>query len=252
MNNLYIGNFNLYQLIWYFFIYAFLGWISEVVFAALKTGKFVNRGFLNGPVCPIYGFGIIIILLALDKVKDNLFVLFFASFLLTSVLEFLTGFILEKFFHKKWWDYSKEILNIKGYVCVRFSLIWAIACIFVINLVQPLIFNLVEILPEILGAIILTVFIVVFVLDFSFTVYQILQFSKNSKTLEKLERQLKKSSNKLGESVAAITLKAQEKWEKLNKKIKSSRLIKAFPSLHKKSDKSAFDNTIDDNEDNKN
>ena len=80
----------IYNLMWYFFIYAFLGWCTEVSFFAIKTGKFVNRGFLNGPVCPVYGFGLVIIIMALTPLKENLLLLFVGSVIITSSLEFLT------------------------------------------------------------------------------------------------------------------------------------------------------------------
>ena len=88
----------MYYLLWFFFIYAFLGWCTEVCFVALKTGTFVNRGFLNGPVCPIYGFGALVVLTALEPLRDHLLLLFLGSMALTSLLEYLTGLLLEKLF----------------------------------------------------------------------------------------------------------------------------------------------------------
>ena len=85
----------LYHILWIFFIYAFLGWCTEVSYAATKTGRFVNRGFLNGPWCPIYGLGVVIVLAFLDPLKNNLLLLFLGSVVLTSALEWLTGFLLE-------------------------------------------------------------------------------------------------------------------------------------------------------------
>lgn len=90
---------NFYELVWIFIIYAFIGWCTEVSYAALDQGIFVNRGFLNGPYCPIYGCGVVIVVAALTPLKDNLLILFAGSFLLTSILEYITGFILEKVFH---------------------------------------------------------------------------------------------------------------------------------------------------------
>ena len=78
----------IYNIMWYFFIYAFLGWCTEVSFFAVKTGKFVNRGFLNGPVCPVYGFGLVIIIVALTPLKENLLLLFLGSVVITSSLVF--------------------------------------------------------------------------------------------------------------------------------------------------------------------
>ena len=102
----------LYQIVWIFFIYAFLGWCTEVSYAALVTGRFVNRGFLNGPVCPIYGFGVVVVLACLTPLADFLPVLFVGSVLLTSLLEWLTGFVLEKLFHHRCWVFFYETLHL--------------------------------------------------------------------------------------------------------------------------------------------
>ena len=117
-----------FQILWYFYIYGFLGWCSEVAFAAVAHGKFVNRGFVNGPICSIYGFGVMSVLLVLGPLKSSLWLLFGGSVLFTSAIEYLTGWVLEKVFHDKWWDYSKRPLNIKGYVCLEFSVLWGLAC----------------------------------------------------------------------------------------------------------------------------
>ena len=90
-------NERVYQTAWVIFIYSFLGWCAEVVFAACRRGIFVNRGFLNGPVCPIYGFGVALVLWLLEPVKDSFLLLFLGSMVLTSALEFIIGFIMESF-----------------------------------------------------------------------------------------------------------------------------------------------------------
>ena len=102
----------LYFITLYFFVYGFLGWCTEVAFAAWKEHRFVNRGFLNGPICPIYGFGVTMVVRFLSPYKANLVLLYITSVILVTALEWLTGFILEKLFHNKWWDYSKMPLNI--------------------------------------------------------------------------------------------------------------------------------------------
>ena len=94
-----VCGFSLYQVFAYFLIYSCLGWCLEVIYAAVTTGKLINRGFLNGPVCPIYGFGVVTVILLLTPLQDHLAVLFFGSMLLTTVLEFLTGWVLERVFH---------------------------------------------------------------------------------------------------------------------------------------------------------
>ena len=89
------------NLLWYFIFYAFLGWCTEVVYAAVNTGHFTNRGFLNGPYCPIYGFGVLFVISLLYPVKDNLLYMFVGSVLITSTIEFTAGYVLEKIFHQK-------------------------------------------------------------------------------------------------------------------------------------------------------
>ena len=143
---------NFYELVWIFIIYAFIGWCTEVSYAALDRGIFVNRGFLNGPYCPIYGCGVVIVVAALTPLKDNLLILFAGSFLLTSILEYITGFILEKVFHNKWWDYSNKPFNLHGYVCLKFSIYWGLACTFIMDVIHPIIYKGITMIPHILGA----------------------------------------------------------------------------------------------------
>lgn len=148
----------MYLLLWIFFVYAFLGWCTEVSFAALTSGRFVNRGFLNGPVCPIYGVGVVIVLFFLDPLRGNTFLLFLGSVLLTSLLEWVTGFVLEKIFHQRWWDYSNEPFNLGGYICLRFSIAWGLACLFVVEIIHPSILWLIHLIPHTLGLVLLALF----------------------------------------------------------------------------------------------
>ena len=192
---------NFYELVWIFIIYAFLGWCTEVAYAAVDTGKFVNRGFLNGPYCPIYGCGIVIVVSILTPIKDNLFVLFFGSLLLTTVLEFLTGFLLEKIFHNKWWDYSDYPFNIKGYVCLKFSLYWGLACTFVMDIIHPMIYKLISILPFVAGVIILLVIMVIFTTDIVISVLTILKLNQRLKSMDDIAKRIHNISDEIGEKV---------------------------------------------------
>lgn len=230
----------------YFFIYAFLGWCTEVSFATLKTGKFVNRGFLNGPVCSIYGFGMIFVLLLLTPIKNNLLLLFIGSLLVATTLEFVTGFVLEKFFHRKWWDYSKEPFNIKGYICLRFSILWGLCCLFVIAVIHPLIEKLVGIIPDVGKIIILILCGIYYLIDNIVTVLQIIKYNKIvqkltllTKTIktEEVAKVLRISSDKIGENISDATIFVNKEINLLVNKIKNLRLVKAFPKLEFKVEK---------------
>ena len=192
---------NFYELLWIFIIYAFIGWCTEVGYAALNTGKFVNRGFLNGPYCPIYGCGVVIVVAVLTPLKENLIILFIGSFLLTSVLEFITGFLLEKVFHNKWWDYSNLPFNIKGYVCLKFSIYWGLACTFIMDIMHPIIYKFITIIPRILGIVLISVFMGVFVVDVIITVATILKFNQRLKAMDDIAKRIHNISDEIGERV---------------------------------------------------
>ena len=192
---------NFYELLWIFIIYAFIGWCAEVGYAALNTGKFVNRGFLNGPYCPIYGCGVVIVVAALTPLKKNLIILFIGSFFLTSILEFITGFLLEKVFHNKWWDYSNLPFNIKGYVCLKFSIYWGLACTFIMDIVHPIIYKFITIIPHILGIILISIFMGLFVVDVIITVATILKFNQRLKAMDEIAKRIHNISDEIGEKV---------------------------------------------------
>lgn len=192
---------NFYEFVWIFIIYAFVGWCVEVAYAALDTGKFVNRGFLNGPYCPIYGFGVVIVVGLLTPLKDNRLILFAGSFVLTTVLEFITGYILEKVFHNKWWDYSDIPFNIKGYICLKFSILWGLGCTFIMDAFHPMIYRIITWIPFVPGVIILCIIASVFAVDCCITVSTILKFNKRLKLMDDMAASIHKLSDEIGENI---------------------------------------------------
>ena len=111
-----------------FFVYGFLGWCTEVAYAAVKQGKFVNRGFLNGPICPVYGIGVGVVVQFLTPVENNIVLLYISSTILVTVIEGITGFLLEKIFHNKWWDYSDQPFQLFGQICLPFTILFSGLC----------------------------------------------------------------------------------------------------------------------------
>ncbi len=224
----------------YFVIYSVLGWCCEVAFAAMVDGKFVNRGFLNGPYCPIYGFGVCFVLLCLNPIKHNFLMLFIGSVVLTSVLEYITGFVLEKLFHERWWDYSAEKFNLRGYVCLKFSIMWGLACLIVVDIVHPAFEKLVSFVPFKLGAVILIVIIAVYIADFISTVIGVNRMGKYLTLLRDTSERLSKISVSMGENISGSTLSIKKNADNLirdigeikkNKPRTAHRLRKAFPDL---------------------
>ena len=213
---------NFYEILWIFIIYAFIGWCTEVGYAAVNTGKFVNRGFLNGPYCPIYGCGVVIVVAVLTPLKENLIILFIGSFLLTSTLEFITGFLLENVFHNKWWDYSNLPFNIKGYVCLKFSIYWGLACTFVMDVIHPIIYKFITIIPHILGIVLISLFMGVFTVDVVITVSTILKFNKRLKSMDEIAKRIHSISDEIGEKVYENVTTVDEKYKEHQLELKEN------------------------------
>ena len=184
-------------------------------FAAAKSGKFVNRGFLNGPLCPIYGFGVVLVVGLLTPVKGHVLLLFLCSVLLTTALEWITGFILEKIFHQKWWDYSRMPFNLNGYVCLLFSLMWGLACLLIMDVIHPMVSGFVAAIPHTLGVVLLAVFTVLALADLAATVAAVVGLNKRLGQLEELAAKIHEVSDSLGERLADTTLAVSEKGEAL-------------------------------------
>lgn len=125
------------KIILYFFLYSFLGWCLETIYAFMVFGHFVKRGFLFGPICPIYGFGAILLIMNLEKIKKNNWLKFLIAMILFSAFEFIASWILEILFHQRWWDYSTAFLNIQGRICLTFSLLWGAIGVLFSNLIHP-------------------------------------------------------------------------------------------------------------------
>ena len=191
----------IYRTASFFVIYAFFGWCLEVVYQAVEHGKFINRGFLNGPYCPIYGFGVIIVYTALEPIKDNILVLYFGAVILTTSLELVTGFLLEKIFAQKWWDYTNEHFNLKGYICLKFSLLWGVACLVTVRLIHPLVNSFVEKIPKFVAVPFLVLFFIGFLSDMTITVLAIIHIRNRVVILENISAEMRKISDKTGEKL---------------------------------------------------
>lgn len=165
--------------IFYFFFYSALGWFIESCYCSVKPRKWVNRGFLTGPLCPIYGTGALTFLVLVSPVKNipmsaeifgrnvNLtpVVVFFVSLVLADVVEFTVSVIMEKLFHARWWDYSDRFLNIQGRICLRHSVYWGTAGVLFLYFVHPFIDRYIGRIPMNIIYVLLAVIFVIFLID---------------------------------------------------------------------------------------
>lgn len=202
-----------------FYIYAFLGWCVEVAFVAVTSGKVVNRGFLNGPVCPIYGVGMIGILLALTPLKDNALVLFVGGAVICSALELFTGWILDKIFHMRWWDYSDQPFNVGGYICLGFSIMWGIGSMIMVAMIHPIILSAVKKVPMLAIYIVLVIVTIAFIVDLIVTVKNIIGIKKSFGQLDKIATGLNEIGNQIKDVVGNSAITVSEKTEQGKEKI---------------------------------
>lgn len=211
--------FTFYQITAFFFIYAFFGWCVEVAYQGVTKGILVNRGFLNGPVCPIYGVGMVGVLLILTPLADNLFLLFVGGIIITTTIELFGGWLLDKMFHMRWWDYSDKPFNLEGYICLEFCLIWGICVMSVVRLIHPMIEGFVNKVPHTLGVILLIIFVVVMIVDLIVTYKTVIGITRSLGEIEKIAETLHEISESLTKTVGSTAIVATEKVEASKEKM---------------------------------
>ncbi len=165
-NVVFLGE-DFYHIINWFFIYSFLGWVWETVYISIRQGQFVNRGFINGPLCTIYGFGAVAVYLILRPLEANTFALYGGGLVVATVLEYFTALLMESIFHTTWWDYSKDKFNFQGRICLRASLGWGGFTVLLFRVLHPMVEELVELYPRVVGQWSVCVFGIVYIFDFS-------------------------------------------------------------------------------------
>ena len=210
---------SLYFMLLYFFVYGFLGWCTEVGYAAFKTHHFVNRGFLNGPICPIYGVGVTAVIMVLTPYKSDIIVLYILSVVLVTVLEGLTGWAMDKIFHNKWWDYSDMPLNIGGYVCLLFSIVWGFACLLIIYFIQPLIHHVLALIPTVVGIVLIVILGVILIADLYVTASTIFKFNRRLASMEKIAAEMHEISDQIGQEIFETTIRAMDMQEASKEKL---------------------------------
>ena len=167
-----------YQWLTFFFIYCFFGWIFESTYVSAKTGHFVNRGFLRLPLLPLYGTGAVMMLWVSLPVKDNLFLVYLAGVIAATILEYVTGWGMEKLFKMKYWDYSNQRFNVKGYICLSSSIAWGFLTIFLTEVVHRPIEHYVLGLPVMVNIIFVLITSLLFAADTAESVKTALDLAK--------------------------------------------------------------------------
>lgn len=187
--------------LFYFFAYGLLGWCVEVAFAAVNSRQLVNRGFLNGPVCPIYGVGMVCLLAVLGPRQGSVPAAFVASAVLATLVELAAGWALYRLFHTRWWDYSKFRGNLGGFICPRFSLLWGLGGVAVVRLVHPPVAALAQALPPTALWWLDGVLLAGFTVDVAVSFAQAAGFSRQLRRMQELALAMRRLSDAMTQAI---------------------------------------------------
>lgn len=189
----------IFKLLLYFIIYSFLGWVVESIFKTILEKKWVNSGFLYGPFCPIYGFGAGIMMIVLKPFEENIVVLFFAAFFILSIWEYIAGWLLEKKFNTKYWDYTDNFLNINGRVCLLNSTFWGILGVVFTKIIHPYTSIFINSLNNQTIIIIDIILAVLMAIDAIITTINIKSFDSSMQSIKELGEAIKEKVNEIKE-----------------------------------------------------
>lgn len=210
------GCMEIFQYFLLFILYSILGWAIEVICCAMISKRFINRGFLLGPYCPIYGTTAIIMILFLKKYIEDPLVLFIMSCVLATFIEYVTSYIMEVLFKARWWDYSEKKYNINGRVCLENAFLFGVLGIFLMYFINPFFMSLLSKFSRMFSIILAIFLFIIYIVD-NIISFKVIMGAKNT-----INRELKDSTELFKEKV----IEAIQKKSK-----KGRRLISAFPSL---------------------
>jgi len=217
-----------------------MGWLYESALCSVREKRFINRGFLNGPVCPVYGFGALSVLLILDHRTDNIFFMFLAGMLLTCTVEYITAVLLEKLFHAKWWDYSGYHFNLHGRICLWGAVIFGFLSVLLIKYIHPWVMLWFDRLSDKIVISVTAVCLAIIAADLYITVRHLVGLNERLREIQMAFNYFVAQSTKKAEGVRATLLEKFEESEYYNEHIKKLfgrrhfqdiRLAAAFPRL---------------------
>ena len=234
--------YSLFELLVYFIIYSFGGWVLESIFRSICERKLINTGFLKGPFCPIYGLGAIIMLIVLNKFQENIFVLFVMSFIILTAWEYIVAIILEKSFNTKYWDYSNHRFNFQGRICLENSIYWGILGVVFIKVIQPFMKEIIAQIDDGILKFVVSIIMLVFTADVIISIINVKSIKSKLNKIENLNAQIKEKVEELKNATAEKdigksiidTLKKKRNKTMLHLYKNVYRLKKAFPAINNK------------------
>lgn len=210
----YVG-YSLYQLFLMFCFWSFIGWCIEVIDMTYETGEYQNRGFLNMPICPIEGLGVIMVTVLFKPISNTIVPLFLACTILCTAFELFVGWGMEKLFHARWWDYSNMKFNYKGYICLRNSILFGAGCVVVIRYIQPMVEKAIDSIPLKAGITIVIVMSVLIAVDTAVSLMAVKKLNEKFRRIDEISKLMLSGSVKVGMKLASGTLKVKSNVDKI-------------------------------------
>ena len=196
-------NLNFYTLSVIYLVYSFLGWVGETVVATIKGRQFTNRGMASGPFCFVYGTAGVLLAVGLADLRANWLALFAGSFLIATVVEWVTAKFLERVHHRRWWDYSGKKFNLDGYVCLQYSVLWGVLGAVSVRWGNDLLLRLCAVFPPLLFHIAVWVSMSIAALDQIIAAVVVERYAAKHPRLEQLGQELGKGKSRLQQKIAA-------------------------------------------------
>lgn len=222
-----------------FFTYSICGWIMEMIFTFITEKKLINRGFLIGPYCPIYGYGSLLLCLLLQKYQGDIWVLFASTFFICSILEYLTSWMLEKIFKMRWWDYTDMKFNINGRICLETMLPFSIFGTLIVKYINPFFLKTINSIPNNIVIILAIIFFTILLIDTIISCNVIFKLKHITKNLRKdSTEEISKAVHKVIHNNIFMYDRIVKAFPKMTKIIKDkTKKTKEYLKKHKKSKK---------------
>ncbi len=221
-----------------FMIISFFGWIMEIIYTLFDEKKLINRGFLIGPLCPIYGVGVTLMHFLLKRYMYDPFVLFIMAILVCSLLEYFTSYLMEKIFKARWWDYSHKKYNINGRICLENMIAFGLLSLLVMYVLIPFFLNTFAKIPQIILLIITFILLIVFLTDIIISFKVISGFKNVAKSMKK------DNTEEITKKVRELLLKRGGLYKRLIlafKDFKASERLLRITNKFKRKEKSSSD-----------
>ena len=214
--------YTLSQWLLFFFLYSFFGWIWESCYVSLREHRWVNRGFMHGPMLPLYGSGAVSVLIITLPVRDNLPLVFIMGMIGATLLEFFTGMVMESLFHVRYWDYSHLKFNVKGYICPVASLCWGVFSIMMVKVVHIPIEEVILKIPMAIADGLAFVLTVVAAVDFTQSFNEAMDMKKMLAQLDETKVQIRKLQERIREASEDMSEKLRTAAGEVPEKLRSA------------------------------